>query len=153
MNIPQAERPYPLEGYGIPETLDGLLTWEHVIGRLQEARNYWVCTTHPNGTPHARPVWGVVVDDLLYVGGGDTRWARNLKANSKVGIHLEDGDNGLVIEGIATYITEDKALIAKTDAAYLEKYNIPHGPVWQITPHKVIAWYDGLNSMTRWRFK
>ncbi len=154
MNIPKAERPFPLEGYEIPETEEGMLEWGTVVERLTSARNYWICTMHPDGTPHARPVWGVVVDELLYVGGGaHTRWARNLMAHSKVGIHLEDGENGLIIEGSATYITDDTSIIEKTDAAYLEKYNIPHGPVWQIRPKKIIAWQDGLQSMTRWRFK
>ncbi|MEM7335225.1 MAG: pyridoxamine 5'-phosphate oxidase family protein [Chloroflexota bacterium] len=154
MNIPKAERPFPLEGYGIPESEEGMVDWAYVLKRLHESRNYWVCTMHPNGTPHARPVWGVLVEQLLYVGGGpDTRWARNLMAHPQVGVHLEDGDSGVIIEGAATYITDDESIIEKTDAAYMEKYNIPHGPVWQIHPHKIFAWQDGIKSMTRWRFK
>ena len=153
MSTPEAERPYPLEGYGIPESSEGLLPWSYVVQRLTAAKTYWVCTVHPDGTPHARPVWGVFVEGLLYVGGGpNTRWAQNLRANGQMGIHLEDGTSAVIIEGQAAYITEDKALIAKTDAAYLEKYNIPHGPVWQIRPKKVIAWHEKLDTMTRWRF-
>ena len=150
---PQPELPRFLEGYGLPQTTDLLVDWHYVLERLTASRNYWAATIHPNGHPHVRPVWGVVVEDTLYIGGGShTRWARNLKKNPTISINLEDGENVIIIEGRAVYITDDAALIAKTDAAYMEKYNIPHGPVWQIRPKTMFAWQDGISSMTRFRF-
>ena len=42
--------------------LDDTVTWPEVAARLAAARSYWLCTTMPSGSPHACPVWGVVVD-------------------------------------------------------------------------------------------
>ena len=151
-NFPQPQRPYPLEGYGIPEHEDNLIAWEYVIQRLHEAHEYWVATIHPQGWPHVRPVWGVVVEKTLFVGGGpQTRWSRNLKENPSVSINLENGTRAIVIEGTADYITDDPALISKTDSAYVAKYGIEHGPVWRIIPRKIFAW-DTMDTMTRWVF-
>ena len=150
---PQPETPYPLDGYELPASEDLLVDWAYVIRRLEEERTYWVATLHPDGQPHVRPVWGVIVKDTLYIGGGPhTRWARNIAANSAVSINLENGTDVVIIEGHAVYITGDTELIAKTDASYMEKYNIPHGPVWQIRPSTIFAWKGGVHSLTRFRF-
>ncbi len=44
--------------YGVTTTSDGQLDWSHAEERLKRARNYWIATTRPYGTPHAVPVWG-----------------------------------------------------------------------------------------------
>ena len=44
--------------YGQPTSSDGPLDWSHAEQRLKRARNYWIATTRPDGTPHAVPVWG-----------------------------------------------------------------------------------------------
>src|SRR5215468_11807454 len=44
------------------------LPWSHARERLEGSRNYWICTTRPDGRPHSIPVWGFFVDDVLYFG-------------------------------------------------------------------------------------
>ena len=130
-------RPDIPEGYGVPTSVEGMLPWRHVVDRLVAARNYWVATTRPDGRPHAVPVWAVWVDGVLYQGGGgDTRRARNLDANQHAAVHLESGDQVVIIEGVTEKLTEDTAdaeLLRRIDDAYEAKYGMRHGtPVWAL---------------------
>jgi hypothetical protein len=43
------------------------LTWPEVSSRLAAARNYWLGSTTPSGSPHAAPVGGVVTGETLYL--------------------------------------------------------------------------------------
>ena len=65
---PKASRPVMPKGYGIRKGNTGLFAWSHVEGRMSAARNYWVCTTTPDGRPHAMPVWGVWIERTLCFG-------------------------------------------------------------------------------------
>lgn len=68
--------------------------------RLAAARNYWLCTTMPSGAPHAAPVWGVVTGQTLYLHSQRrTVKARNLAADPRVVVHLESGDNVVIVRG------------------------------------------------------
>jgi nitroimidazol reductase NimA-like FMN-containing flavoprotein (pyridoxamine 5'-phosphate oxidase superfamily) len=155
--IPAPDRPY-IPGYGVPETKEGMLTWEFVTERLAKARNYWIATLSPNNRPHTRPVWGVWVDETMYFGGGpDVRWARNLAANPEVTVHLESGDEAVIIEGTVDKLTEenaDPALLTRLDDAYEAKYGIRHGtPVYRVRPRVAFAWKEFPTTPTRWRFE
>lgn len=57
---PVASRPY-MPGYGTKPATEGsgLLPWEWAEEGLSAARNYWVATVGPDGSPHSTPVWGV----------------------------------------------------------------------------------------------
>ena len=123
-------RPH-VPGYGIPETDEGVLPWSFALERLERAQNYWIATTRPDGRPHAVPVWGVLVEGTVYFGGGpETVWARNLARDPRVVVHLESGDEVVIIEGTAIRHTEentDAALLTKIDDAYEPKYDMRHG--------------------------
>jgi hypothetical protein len=143
--------------YGIPESEEGLLSWSFVDERMRGDRTYWISTTLPDGRPHARPVWGVWLDGTFYCGGGPrTRWSRNLAVSPALTVHREDGEEVVIIEGEARQHTEettDASLLERIDAAYEEKYGIPHGtPVWEVVPSTVFAWSDFPADATRWRF-
>jgi hypothetical protein len=149
---PEASRPF-VKGYGIPKSVEGVLPWSYVGERMTAARNYWVATVHPEGRPQARPVWGVWVDETLYFGGGpDTRWSRNLAANPEVSVHLEDGNEAVILEGTVDRITDpDDPIVARLDEAYGAKYDMPHGvPVWVLRPRVVFAWASFPKDATRW---
>jgi hypothetical protein len=45
---------------------DGALAWADGRDRLAAARLYWWATWGPGGRPHVRPVFGVMVEDVLY---------------------------------------------------------------------------------------
>jgi Pyridoxamine 5'-phosphate oxidase len=155
---PRRSRPQVPQGYGIPTTAEGMLPWSHVVDCLTVARNYWISTTRPDGRPHAIPVWGVWVDGTLYHGGGDdTRRARNLDVNPHAAVHLESGDEVVIMEGVVDKLTEDTAgtdLLKRVDDAYEAKYGMRHGtPVWALRPHRALAWTEYPTTATRWEFR
>ena len=57
-------------------------------------------TTNDDGSPHAVPVWGVVVGDTLYLcGERATTKAKNLARDGRAIIHLERADNVVIVHG------------------------------------------------------
>src|ERR1051325_9341334 len=97
---PRRDRPELPEGYGLPSTDEGLLPWSWAVERLEAARNFWFSTVRPNGRPHAMPAWAVWLDGLLYFEGSPmTRRAQNLASNPNLSVHLESGDQVLILEG------------------------------------------------------
>jgi len=151
-------RPYIAHAeYGVPKTLKGTLPWSHAVERLEKARNYWIGSVSPAGKPHSMPVWGVWVADAdtLYFGGGpQTRWSRNLAENPAVAVHLESGDEVVILEGVVGRITDaDDPKMKAIDDAYEAKYQMRHGPpVWVLRPRVVFAWTKFPDTMTRWTF-
>jgi len=71
-------------------------------GRLQEAPILWVATVRPDRRPHLVPVWFVVYRSRLYlcIEPGSVK-ARNLRANPRVAVSLEDGVKPVICEGRA----------------------------------------------------
>ena len=150
---PIGERPDIERSYGIPETPEGMLGFDHVRDRFERSRIYWLTTVRPDGRPHAVPVWGVWLDDRMHFGGGGTtRKARNLAANPAVVLHTESGEDVVIIEGTAFEVTDPhrQRLI---DDAYEAKYGIRHGtPVWELRPAVMFAWTEYPKTVTRWCF-
>lgn len=152
----RASRPHVPE-YGIPEHREGLLPWLFALERLAPARNYWIATTRSDGRPHAVPVWGVLVDGEVFFGGGpQTVWARNLSRSPQIVLHLESGDEVVILEGTAERHTEENTsadLLTRIDDAYEAKYDIRHGtPVWRLVPRVGFAWSRFPDDTTRWTF-
>ena len=135
------------------------LSWERVGKLLAASRNYWVCTTRPDGRPHAMPVWGLWLDDRVYFSTGlDSRKARNLKANANVAVHLESGDEAVIVEGTASEV-RDSATLERVLEAYERKYAIRpdldalRAAFYVVRPRVVFGWLepDFPESATRWR--
>jgi hypothetical protein len=158
---PKAGRPGFPADYGIETSDSGLISWQWALERLQSTRNYWVCTASPDGQPHAAPVWGVVLDGMLYF-STDTRSVkgRNLVTTGQVVVHLESGDEVVILEGNVERFnhTDD---IAGLGSAYQEKYGIDVSTL----PGEDSAWFavktsvaygwreaDFQASATRWEF-
>jgi hypothetical protein len=80
--------------------------WEVVGGepaaeqQLVAARTYWIATTGPDGRPHCRPVWGVWLADGFWFSTGSLA-RHNLAANPQITVHLESGDEVVIVEGAA----------------------------------------------------
>jgi nitroimidazol reductase NimA-like FMN-containing flavoprotein (pyridoxamine 5'-phosphate oxidase superfamily) len=151
------------KGYGVPENNKGLLPWSHIQERMSQARNYWISTTRPDSRPHATPVWGCWLDDVLYIEGGpDTRRGRNLAANPAVAVHLESGDEVVILEGEAQTIPHpDATLVPRLVEGFSRKYAgyKPNPEMWEgaglyaIRPRVVIAWTQFPKDATRWKFE
>lgn len=164
---PSPSEPLPgrpdLQHYGVSSEPDGLLPWRFADQQLAAARNYWISTTRPDGRPHATPVWGVWLDGALYF-GAETRSVkvRNLTANSALLVHLESGDDVVILEGEAEWLAAaDPALWARIADDYAAKYDgfRPEPPTAQqpfivLRPTKALGWQekDFVRSATRWRF-
>ena len=150
-------RPQTEASYGIPDDEQGLLDWAFVGTTLADDRTYWVVTVRPDGSPHARPTWGVWLDGRFHCGGGErTRWVRNLERNPAITVHRESGEEVVILEGIAERLSEetaDPALLERLDDAYEAKYGVAHGtPFFAVRPDRVLAWTDYPTDATRWTF-
>jgi hypothetical protein len=157
---PVASRPHA-EGYGIQQDEDSLMPWTDAETKVAASRNYWICTARPDGRPHAMPVWGVWHDGALYFGTGDaTVKARNLAANPAVVVHLESGDDCVIIEGVAERGFPND-LAGPLNDAYRAKYGLgiteadEDAPIFCVRPRVAFAWLetDFPNTATRWRWQ
>ena len=157
---PVASRPGFPSGYGIHSEEDCLVPWSDAVERLEEARNYWVGTTRPDGSPHAMPVWGVWLDDsLVFSSGSTSRKTRNLARDPRVVVHLESGDDVVIVEGIAERVT-DEAELRRIGDNYSAKYDFafdptgPDHPVFRVRPSIAYAWLerDFPGTATRYAF-
>jgi nitroimidazol reductase NimA-like FMN-containing flavoprotein (pyridoxamine 5'-phosphate oxidase superfamily) len=124
-----------------------LLPWSWATERLEQARNYWISTTRPDGRPHAMPVWGIWLDGTFFFGSGsDSAKSRNLAANPAVVVHLESGDETVIVEGRAEPVLDDE-LERRIDEAYGPKYDwkpdeSDSTPWWAVQPRRAYAWTE-----------
>ena len=140
------------------------LTWTDVAGRVAAARTYWLGTTTPSGAPHAVPVWGAVVDQVLYLySERRTVKARNLAADPRVVVHLESGEDVLIVRGTATDVgapAQVPAVVAAlsrkypapADRRYLPDADPAFDVVYAITPRSAVTWRlaDFEHSQRQW---
>lgn len=140
---------------------DNYLPFAHAEKRLEKSRNYWICTTRPDGRPHSIPVWGFWIDQTLYFGTArSTRKARNLAHDPAISVHLESGDDVVILEGKAAQVAfSDKRTLKKLDDASRKKYKmplmlVPESIFYAVRPRVVLAWTekDFPNNATRWQF-
>jgi general stress protein 26 len=135
----------------------------HVERRLTEARVYWVATAGPGGQPHVRPVDGLYVDAVIYIGGSiETRWIRDLIENKHVTIHLDGVDDVVIVEGEAEIMEgmeheRAQRLADASNAKFgygmtVDSFLTGPGPV-AIRPSKVLAWTEFMSNPTRFRFE
>lgn len=128
------------------------LPWEEISRRFVAARNWWVVTSGSGG-PHAVPVWGIVLDGafVLYGETGSVR-GRNLAGDPRVVLHLESGDDVLVVHGTAHDVGAAggrevvnrefaRKYTAHGDAEYLPDAPANAGSrLWEVTPVRALAW-------------
>ncbi len=162
MKSPQVSRPIFPKGY--VDNPKSTLAWEAVEKRLVDAKNYWLCSVRPNGHPHAIPRWGVFVRRKFYYDGSpETRHARNLVHNPHVALHLESGDQALIVEGSSQEAGRPAPdLAAELAQAYRIKYQSfgyapepnqwDEGGLFVFTPRKVLAWTNFMDDPTRFIF-
>jgi PPOX class probable F420-dependent enzyme len=161
---PQADRPRFHPSYEVPSDTDGLLPWSWATERLVAARNYWLSTTRPDGRPHAMPIWGIWDDGALwYFTTRDSAKGRNVAHQPEVVLHLESGDEVVVVEGRCERV-DDAALERRLDDLFEPKYGWRHDrdrpeiravqSLYAVRPRVAYAWLerDFLRTATRFRF-
>ncbi|HUO45815.1 MAG TPA: pyridoxamine 5'-phosphate oxidase family protein [Acidimicrobiia bacterium] len=161
MTQPVQERPSAPSGYGYATEPDGMLPWEKVREALAEASIYWVATVRSDGAPHLHSIWGGFVGQHLYFEGGeDTRWARNLAQDSRVGFGVES--QGLHISGRGVveraYAGDEFDSLAANYQAKYQYRPVKDGRFFRISPEIVIAldmssMESFASSPTRFRFQ
>jgi hypothetical protein len=162
-SAPHRSRPAFPDGYGLPETTEGMLDWTDVEQRLIAAQHYWLATVRPDGTPHSVPRWGVWVDGRFYYDGAPTtRHVRNLEHNPACTLNLESGTEVVIIEGISTATQAEPdglgARLAGAFAKYSPQYEptadswVDGGGLRVITPRRALAWFSFPTDCTRFTF-
>jgi len=162
--FPQPSRPH-MPGYGVSKKRAGMLEWSRVSKQMAQARNYWIITTRADRRPHAAPVWGIWLDEIFYLStGARSVKAKNLARNPALVVHLESGDDAVILEGIAERV-RDAATLARFNQAYGKKYKFfPLGkggkkksldPIYALHVRVAFNWIEKkfLVSPTRWVFE
>jgi PPOX class probable F420-dependent enzyme len=134
------------------------------MSRLAGARTYWLGTTTPAGAPHAALVWGAVTGGTLYLySQRSTVKARNVAADPRVVVHLESGEDVLIVRGTAEDLGAPSAVPAVVaalsakyarlqDQQYLPTADPDFDVVYAIRPQSAMAWrLDDYDSQLRWR--
>jgi general stress protein 26 len=144
--------------------------WAEALGRLEEAKMYWLTTVRPDGRPHVTPLMAVWSDGALYFCTGETeRKAKNL-ANNRHCV-MTTGCNDLVgldlvIEGDAVSVS-DEVVLERLAGLWASKYgwhfSVRDGafygeggraPVYKLAASKAFGFGKGEPySQTRWRFE
>jgi len=162
MNQPKITRPTFPPGYVDHPTSE--VSWEYVAQRLSEAKNYWLCSVRPDGRPHVIPRWAVYVDGKVYYDGSSkTRHARNILENPYISLHLESGDQVVILEGTSQQAERPSPELAqKLAQAYKTKYAVhgyapepnqwDEGGLYVFTIQQVIAWTNFLTNPTKFVF-
>ena len=159
---PRRSRPGFSRGYGVNLDGEGMLSLEWVRQQLEKSRNYWVASTRPDGRPHVSPVWGLWLDDAFYFATSRTsRKGKNLAANPAAVVHVESGDDVVILEGAVRELSDRATLLRYVDAydaKYAVRPNIDEEPSGDVTymlrPDVVLAWTERefLTTPTRWAF-
>jgi hypothetical protein len=148
----------PLYGLKTPHQC---LPFRYAEQRLASARNYWIGTVRSDGRPPSIPVWGFWLDGCLYFGTArSSRKARNLAKNPALSMHLESGDDVILLEGQAVEVDlNHKPTFKKLDAVSRAKYKmpimiVPESILYSVRPGMVLAWTekDFPSNATRWSF-
>ncbi len=160
--VPQVERPHWPE-YGVDGAQKAdMMDWSWAEEALEKSRNYWINSTRADGRPHAMPVWGLWYEGQLFFGSGrKSVKSRNLLADPRAVVHLESGDNVVILEGTMAEITDPKQYIdifkqyAKKYTEYEPPDHVdPQQVLFVFSPITALAWTEQSypRSVTRWRF-
>jgi|GEM_PF-717145 len=148
------------EGYGNPSSL---LHWDAVRRELEEAPQYWVATTRPDGRPHVVPRDGIWLDDTWFYGGSpETVHNRNVEHNSEAVMHIGDGAKAIIVEGEVKHIIPERDFADRLADASNNKYShyglnltadtyVANG-TWALKARRVLAWTNLPENATRFRF-
>ena len=129
------------------------------LGRLASEQIAWIGTTGRDGYPHAVPIWFLWNDGrALIFSEPNTAKVRNLRADSRVVLHLEAGDDHeqlAVLRGAATLSPQPTPeWLDSVGDEYAQKYRdgligvkmtmaemaARYSVVIEITPLQLIAW-------------
>ena len=150
------DRPAMPTSYGVGDPEYGFepIEWSWVVERLTSARSYWVAATRADGRAHLSPVWGVWTDGAFhFFTDPDSLKARCLKRDPRAVVHLESGDEVVILEGEL----KPAPAVSEIVRDYERKYGIDLGDapegMYRLSLSKALAWdeSDFPRTATRWR--
>ena len=167
MTPQRSDRPVFPEGYGIPPTTEGMLSWGDVEARLVSSKHYWLATVRPDGRPHVVPRWGVWLDGRFWYDGAPTTvHARNLAANPACSLNLENGAEAVIVEGESAPARVPAETLGARIAEAFGKYHTmgysPAADAWAgedggglrvLPPRRAMAWFSFPTDATRFTFE
>ena len=139
--------------------------WSWVAAQLIESKNYWLCSVRPDGRPHSIPRWAVYMDGRIYYDGSpETRHAQNIMTNPSVSVHLESGDQVIILEGTSAPAGKpDVDFAVRLAEAYRQKYarhgyapqpgQWDEGGLYMFTPRHCLAWTKFNEDPTKFIFE
>lgn len=90
------------------------IPWSRAPDQLQDdsiRKTTWLTTVRPDGRPHVAGVGALWLDGKFYIASGEgTRKSRNPAANPNCVISVTLADLDLVVEGIATWVSDGATL-------------------------------------------
>lgn len=153
----RTDRPEMPDSFGVgnPDFPFTPIEWPSVVEQLRTARNFWISTIRPSGRPHCVPVWGVWSENAFhFLTDIDSLTAKNIARDARAGVHLESGDDVVLLDGEFEHISLTNAVLR----AFNDKYEMPPlaegSPAYRLNLRKAIAWReaDFPGNATRWRF-
>lgn len=126
--MPRRVKPKFPEEWHVPNDPKMWITWEHANDKLALETVYWVSTASRLGQPHAAPVWGIWKENRFYFETDPKSVkGRNLLDNQSLIVHVQDGNDTVILEGKARKENRPKKLLElKND--YTAKYQ--YTPDW-----------------------
>jgi PPOX class probable F420-dependent enzyme len=160
MTEPIAERPAFVDDYAVPEGAPfHPVAWSVVRAKLVASKNYWVVTTRADGSAHAAPVWGLWREESLVFGTApESVKGKNLRRDPRVAVHLESGDDVVMIRGTVTTVRDSGMSTDGLLDDYEAKYAVrpPGDPAdyFRVMPQSVLHWLEAEypESQVRFRF-
>jgi pyridoxine/pyridoxamine 5'-phosphate oxidase len=153
---PSRRRPEFKRNYGIHEAAEGMLDWAWADERLARSRNYWIVTADEDGRPRALPVWGVWFDDAVVFGTSPrSRKARNLERDPRVVVHLESGDEVVILEGEVETVEPGDEIADAFEQKYdwrPELAGADSAGWYRLRPQRAQAWLERAYPKTATRF-
>ena len=144
-------RPNFDSGYGISTEEEGMLDWAWAEERLAASRNYWIVTADADGEPAAAPVWGVWAAGAVYFGTSPgSRKGQNLARDPRVVVHLESGDEVVILRGDGEIVEVEDSVLDAYEAKY--GYRPPSARLYRLSPKWALAWLEADFPTTATRF-
>ncbi len=122
-----------MSDYGVDDPAWEALPWSWAADRLVANKNYWLVSASADGRPHALPVWGAWDDDehrFVFSCSPKARKAKNLRANPRCVLTVDDTVECISVEGVARDLDDDERRRVWAER-YLTKYR-PHSSELQL---------------------
>ena len=126
--MPRRVRPkFPREWH-VPNDPKLWITWAHANDKLAREKVYWISTASLQGRPHAAPVWGIwKANRFFFETAPNSTKGRNLSKNQNLVVHVQDGNDTVILEGNARKEKRSEEL-SELKKDYTRKYQ--YTPDW-----------------------